>query len=173
MNRGRIQRGLLVGLFVVAAIAGVIALEIATSGSEERTRPAPELPSQVLQGPRVTLAALHGTPALINFWASWCDPCREEAPELERFSRSLHGRAELVGVDWNDRTDNALAFIHEFGLTYPILRDGSQEVGTDYGLNGLPTTFILDAQGRIVQTLQGPQTTATLQAALEEASSGD
>jgi peroxiredoxin len=79
-------------------------------------------------------------------------------------------RGQLVGVDWNDRTDNALAFIREFGLTYPILRDSSQQVGTAYGLSGLPTTFVLDSQGRIVQTLRGPQTTGTLQAALAVAS---
>jgi cytochrome c biogenesis protein CcmG, thiol:disulfide interchange protein DsbE len=165
------RRGLLLGLLGVVALAVVVTAEIATSGSEQTGRPAPELPSQVLQGPQVDLATLRGKPALINFWASWCDPCRDEAPELERFAESLDGQGHLVGVDWNDRTDNALAFIREFGLTYPILRDASQEVGTDYGLNGLPTTFVLDSEGRIVQTLQGPQTTATLRGALAAASS--
>jgi cytochrome c biogenesis protein CcmG, thiol:disulfide interchange protein DsbE len=135
------RRRLGIGLVAVAAIVAVVAVEIATSGSSAEKRAAPELPSQVLKGPRVDLAALRGKPALINFWASWCDPCRDEAPELERFARSLDGRGRLVGVDWNDRTDNALAFIREFGLTYPILRDSSQQVGTAYGLSGLPTTF--------------------------------
>jgi cytochrome c biogenesis protein CcmG, thiol:disulfide interchange protein DsbE len=158
-------------LLAVAALGVVVAVEIATSGSEQDRRPAPELPSQVLQRPRVDLATLRGKPALINFWASWCDPCRDEAPELEHFAKSLDGEGHLVGVDWNDKTDNALAFIREFGLTYPILRDATQEVGSDYGLSGLPTTFVLDSHGRIVQTLRGPQTTATLGEAFATAAS--
>lgn len=165
------RRRLALGLFAVAALVAVIAVEIATSGSKQATRPAPELPTQVLQGPRVDLATLRGKPALINFWASWCDPCRKEAPELERFAKSLHGKAQLVGIDWNDTTANAMSFIREYGLTYPMLRDASSEVGNRYGITGLPTTFVLDSQGRIVQTLRGPQTTAALRGALAAASS--
>src|SRR6266540_3897774 len=152
------KRGLIGGLLALAAVAAVIVGEIATSGTGAAKRPAPQLPTQVLRGPGVDLASLRGKPALVNFWASWCDPCKQEAPELERFAKTVDGRAELVGVDWNDTTANAKAFIDEHGLTYPNLRDGSSEVGNRYGLTGLPTTFVLDAQGRIVQTLRGPQT---------------
>jgi cytochrome c biogenesis protein CcmG/thiol:disulfide interchange protein DsbE len=108
---------------------------------------------------------------LINFWASWCTPCEQEAPELERLAGTLGGRARLVGVDWNDTTRNAIAFIREHGLTYPNLRDGSSEVGNRYGIAGLPTTFVLDAEGKIVRTLTGPQTAATLREALASTSS--
>ena len=137
---------LALGLLAVAAVAGLVIAELATSDSGGSDRAAPELPSQVLRGPRVDLASLQGRPALVNFWASWCTPCKEEAPELERMARALGGRTQVVGVDWNDSTQNATEFIRQQRLTYPILRDGSGEVANDYGLSGLPTTFVLDSE---------------------------
>jgi cytochrome c biogenesis protein CcmG, thiol:disulfide interchange protein DsbE len=154
---------------VLLVIGGVVVAEIATSGNGQSTRPAPALPEQVLAGPRVDLASLRGKPAVINFWASWCAPCRQEAPELRRFAGEIGNRATLVGVDWNDRPDNARAFIAESHWRYPVLRDPSGSTGTAYGLAGLPTTFVLNARGQIVQKLQGPQTTSTLNSALAAA----
>ena len=154
---------------VVLVVGGVVAAEVFTAGGEPSARRAPELPDQVLAGKRVDLDSLRGKPAVVNFWASWCAPCKQEAPELERFSESLDGRATLVGVDWNDSADNARDFIAKSGWSYPVLRDPTQKVGTQYGLNGLPTTFVLDSDGRIVDTLQGPQTVATLKRALATA----
>jgi cytochrome c biogenesis protein CcmG/thiol:disulfide interchange protein DsbE len=164
MSRGRI-----IGLgLVLAAVGGVVAAEIATSGGQA-PRPAPALPTEVLSGHRVDLESLRGKPALINFWASWCGPCKQEAPELRRFSQQISHRASLVGVDWNDRPDNARAFIAQSDWRYPVLRDSSGEVGNSYGLNGLPTTFVLDSSGRIVQKLQGPQTGSSLSRAVASA----
>jgi cytochrome c biogenesis protein CcmG/thiol:disulfide interchange protein DsbE len=137
------------------------AAEILTGGASSK-RPAPELPGQVLSGRPVELASLRGRPALINFWASWCRPCKQEAPELERFAMTLGDRGSLVGVDWNDRADNARAFVAESHWTYPVLRDPDGDVGNAYGLRGLPTTFVLDSSGHIVETLRGPQTVASL-----------
>src|SRR3954454_10737593 len=163
-------RGLAIGLaLVVLLIGGVVAAEVLTAGSGSSARPAPELPSQVLSGKRVDLASLQGKPAVVNFWASWCGPCKEEAPELKRFDEEVGDRATLVGVDWGDAAGNARDFIAKSGWTYPILRDPSQKVGTAYGLNGLPTTFVLNADGDIVRTLQGPQTVTTLRQALAAA----
>jgi cytochrome c biogenesis protein CcmG/thiol:disulfide interchange protein DsbE len=165
-----VTRGRAIGLAALACvIGGVVAAELLTAGGGTSSRPAPELPSQVLAGPRTDLASLSGKPALVNFWASWCHPCREEAPELKRFDEGLGDRGTLVGVDWGDDAGNARQFIADSGWRYPILRDPSQKVGTAYGLNGLPTTFVLDADGDIVQTLQGPQTVSTLRQALASA----
>ncbi len=111
------KRGLIGGLLALAAVAAVIVGEIATSGTGAAKRPAPQLPTQVLRGPGVDLASLRGKPALVNFWASWCDPCKQEAPELERFAKTADGRAELVGVDWNDTTANAKAFLKDHQMT--------------------------------------------------------
>lgn len=160
-------RGRTIGFgVVVLVVGGLVAAELLTSGEGTSAPPAPQLPDQTLSGPRVDLASLRGKPALINFWASWCAPCKEEAPELKRFDEGLAGRAALVGVDWGDSASNARDFIAKAGWTYPVLRDPSQQVGEAYGLNGLPTTFVLDADGDIVRTLQGPQTAQDLRRAL-------
>ncbi len=107
---------------------------------------------------------------MVNFWASWCEPCRQEAPELERLNRSLHGEAQLVGVDYTDRAGNARDFIRKYGWTFPVLSDPDGIYGARYRFSGLPTTIVLDSQGRIVETLRGPQTAADLRQALDSAS---
>jgi cytochrome c biogenesis protein CcmG, thiol:disulfide interchange protein DsbE len=160
-------RGRWIVIVLVAAFVSVVAIEIATSGSGSSAgQKAPRLPTQVLSPPQVALADLRGKPAFINFWASWCDPCREEAPVLERFATALHGRGTLVGVDWNDSLSGARQFIEQYRLTYPILRDATGAVGDAYRLSGLPTTYVLDSGGRIIERLRGPQTDSSLHAAL-------
>jgi cytochrome c biogenesis protein CcmG/thiol:disulfide interchange protein DsbE len=114
----------------------------------------------------MTLASLRGKPAAINFWASWCAPCQKEAPVLGQVADELHGDANLVGVDWTDGTSAGRAFLRQYHLTYPNLIDADGTAGQDYGLNGLPTTFILDAHGKITDVLRGPQTADTLLRAL-------
>jgi cytochrome c biogenesis protein CcmG, thiol:disulfide interchange protein DsbE len=154
----------------VLAVAGLIAFEVASAGSGAGARkPAPALPAAVLQPPRETLSGLRGKPALINFWASWCDPCRKEAPELERFNRSLGASARLVGVDYTDQNGAAQAFIRQYGWTFPVLSDPNGVYGARYGFSGLPTTVVLDSRGRIAETLRGPQTVSDLRQALKVA----
>lgn len=153
-------------LLVIAIVAALAAVELASGSGGGSRREAPTLPSAVLIGPRVTLSSLRGRPAAINFWASWCQPCRHEAPQLERFARSLHGQARLVGVDWSDGLSGARSFLHRYGWTFPVLRDAEGTVGARYGLIGLPTTFVLNSRGQIVRTLSGPQTESRLRAAL-------
>lgn len=150
------------GLLVAALVAG----ELVIGGSGKSPPAAPPLPSEVLVAPRVDLAALRGQPALINFWASWCPPCRREAPQLRRFAGSLHGQGRLVGVDWNDALAGARAYIRRYSWRFPDLRDGDGTVGNNYGLVGLPTTFVIDPQGRIAEELRGPQTVTSLRNAL-------
>jgi cytochrome c biogenesis protein CcmG/thiol:disulfide interchange protein DsbE len=123
----------------------------------------------VLTGSRVDLASLRGRPAIVNFWASWCGPCRREAPELAQLSRQLGQRATLVGVDWSDGAGSAKDFVRQYGWRFPVLRDPDGSVGNRFGINGLPTSFVLDAQGRIVATLRGPQTVDSFQRALTAA----
>lgn len=127
------------------------------------------MPTSVLVPPAVSPASLRGEPAAINFWASWCEPCREEAPALERLARSLGGRAQVVGVNWNDSSSGGRSWIEKYGWTFPNLRDGEGAVGHDYGLRGLPTTFIVDPRGRIDAVLLGPQSESSLREALESA----
>jgi thiol-disulfide isomerase/thioredoxin len=129
------------------------------------------LPHESLSGDPVTLTSLlagaGGRPAAVVFWASWCGPCAQEAPELERFARSAAGRGRIVGVDWSDplRSD-ARSFVRHYGWTFPSLRDGEGAVGNSYHLRNVPTTFVIDAHSRIRATLIGPQSLHSLQAAL-------
>ena len=156
-----------------AAIVVLVVFGFAPSGNSRAGRKAPGLPSERLGGAPVTLPKLlaqaAGRPSLVVFWASWCGPCATEAPALEAFSRSAAGRGRMVGVDWSDARAGALAFIRRFGWTFPTLRDGEGLVGNRYEMTGLPTTFVLDGRGRIAATLRGPQTAASLSAALRGA----
>jgi thiol-disulfide isomerase/thioredoxin len=157
------------GFVITAAVllvAFLLAVLVGGNAPPAKARPAPALPSRVLVGPRVDIASLRGHPAIIHFWASWCGPCVKEAPQLARLAGELHGRATLVGVDWSDNPGSAAAFVRQHHWTFPVLVDSSGEVGNAYGLSGLPATFLLDRQGRIIRRLVGPQTAAGLLASL-------
>jgi thiol-disulfide isomerase/thioredoxin len=154
---------------LAAMLIGLVLAEVLTSdGSDSGGRAAPQLPSQVLVPPRATIASLKGKPAVIHFWASWCDPCRKEAPDIAKLPRELGSRARLVGVDWNDSLDGARRFLKQHHWRFPDLRDESGAVGDRYRLVGLPTTFILDAQGRIRAALPGPQNERSVERALRK-----
>jgi cytochrome c biogenesis protein CcmG, thiol:disulfide interchange protein DsbE len=150
-------------------VAALVVAEFAGGGSQGIGRAAPPLPTEALRPPAVDLAALRGKPALIDFFASWCTPCAEEAPSLQKLSATLGDRATVVAVDWDDAGGPARAFVRRHGWTFPVLADTAGTAGESYGLVGLPTSFVLDPQGRIVATFRGPQSEATLRRALLEA----
>jgi cytochrome c biogenesis protein CcmG, thiol:disulfide interchange protein DsbE len=154
-------RRLIIGAVLVGAVAALLVVGLGSAGSTSR-RAAPRLPTQVLNGPKVTLASLRGSKVVLNFWASWCGPCKKEAPELVKLDRELPRGVKLVGVDWNDAAGGARGFLARSGWTYPVLRDPNGDVGNDYRLHGMPTTFLLDAKGRIAAQLTGPQTAARI-----------
>jgi cytochrome c biogenesis protein CcmG, thiol:disulfide interchange protein DsbE len=151
---------------ILVVAAAVIVLALALPGSKSVGREAPQLPAHALRGSAVTLSSLRGKPALVNFFASWCAPCIREAPDVQRAYTELAGRARMVAVDWNDGRSSALSFLERFGWTMPVLEDPSGLVGDSYGIDGLPTTFVLDSRGRIVKRLTGPQSPARLLAAV-------
>jgi thiol-disulfide isomerase/thioredoxin len=164
-----VRRALLPCLIVAGVVAVLVAEVLTASSNGTAGERAPALPTAVLQAPKTTLSDLRGGPALINFWASWCDPCRKEAPELERLYRSLPDGAGLVAVDYTDQADGARAFIDEYGWTFPVLSDPNGVFGARYGFSGLPTTVAIDARGRIVETLRGPQSESDFRQALDAA----
>jgi len=153
-----------------AAIAVLAIFGFKSSGSSTGGRAAPELPAEHLSGAAATLPSLlrsaHGRAALVVFWASWCGPCNHEAPAIERFARSPEGKGRLVGVDWSDARSGATAFVRHFGWTFPNLRDSNGTVGNEYEISNLPTTFVLNPDGRIRRVLHGPQDEASLRQAL-------
>jgi cytochrome c biogenesis protein CcmG, thiol:disulfide interchange protein DsbE len=103
-----------------------------------------------------TLAALRGRVVLLNFWASWCVPCRTESPLLERAQRSLAAhRATVLGITYEDATPDSEQFVREHGLSYPNLRDDGGEFASAYGTTEVPESFLLNRRGRIVAISRG------------------
>lgn len=161
-------------LAIAAAIAALIVFGLSSAPSSTG-RLAPALPREALAGPPTTLSGLlaggRGGPVAVVFFASWCEPCMREAPDLERFAQSAAGRGRLVGVDWNDELSGARAFVRHYGWTFATLRDADGTVGYRYDISSLPTTFVLDSAGRIRAALRGPQTAQSLQEALSRVAS--
>lgn len=107
--------------------------------------------ARTLADGRVALAELRGTPVVLNFWASWCAPCRDEAPALERAWTSARARGVLfMGLNMQDVTGDARDFARELGIDYPNVRDRGNDVARSYGVTGLPETFFISARGRVV-----------------------
>jgi len=100
---------------------------------------------------KLSLAELRGTPVVLNFWASWCPPCRDEAGSLQR-AWTVAGKSGVlfVGLDVQDLRGDARAFLDEFGITYPTVREPGKEVAKSYGATGFPETFFIDKRGRVV-----------------------
>jgi cytochrome c biogenesis protein CcmG, thiol:disulfide interchange protein DsbE len=104
------------------------------------------------------IADYRGKWVLVNFWASWCEPCRSESPELESFQKA-HARDHftVLGINLFDTTDDALAFVHRYGLTYPQLREsGGNDRKDAYGMTGFPESFLINPQGKIALIRRGP-----------------
>ena len=114
-------------------------------------------------GATVSLAAYAGRPVIVNFFASWCVPCRRETPLLAHFYASQHGRVAVLGIDANDQTGAALRFTSKAGVRYPVGTDPfPSPVTTSYGVYALPQTFFLNAKHRIVFKVAGAVTSRQL-----------
>ena len=132
-------------------------IEQALARGEKVKAPVFELPRLGEQG-RTALSELRGKVVVLNIWASWCDPCRAESPLLERWHRRISGDGEatVLGVDVLDVSSDAKAFVREYDLSYPQLRDSEDSVRSDYGATGVPETVVIDRQGRIAAVRRGP-----------------
>jgi cytochrome c biogenesis protein CcmG/thiol:disulfide interchange protein DsbE len=139
------------------------------SGITMVNRPAPNFTLTTFEGNKISLEDLRGKPAVINFWASWCPPCRVEAPLLERTWRSYKDRGVVfIGVDIQDKLEDALAYIREFDVTYPNGPDPTGEITIDYGVSGLPVTFFVSRKGEILRRWVGAVERSVLISAIEE-----
>jgi cytochrome c biogenesis protein CcmG/thiol:disulfide interchange protein DsbE len=119
--------------------------------------PAPDVSLPQLGGSRrVSLRSWHGKVVVLNYWASWCPPCRDESPLLERWQRRIAPLGgTVVGVDALDVTSDALGFIRRHHLGYPMLRDADGHSQQRYGITGYPETFVIDRRGRIAAVRRG------------------
>ncbi|MGH2740306.1 MAG: TlpA family protein disulfide reductase [Actinomycetota bacterium] len=133
-------------------------------------RPAPPFELEALDGNRtISLSDFAGDVVVLNFWASWCGPCRVEAPGLQRVWEAYRDRGvQFLGVDYRDDRFAARAFQDEFGITFPSVFDPAGELAFDYGLFGLPSTFIINREGRIVFHYTGIVTESLLHDSLDE-----
>ena len=102
-------------------------------------------------------ASYKGKVVLLNFWASWCPPCTQELPLLEKTQKRIEPHGGLVlGVNTRDASEDAMAFVDRFKLTFPSLRDGSGDYAERWGLTGYPESFVLDREGKVAAARRGP-----------------
>lgn len=158
--RGRAGRVLRAAAFVVPALAFVallaFALQKAGPSSIAAGTLGPEFDLPTLDGSRLSSDELRGHPVVVNFWASWCTPCRDEAPVLERVWRRYRDEGVIfLGVNLRDSESDARAFVEDFGITYPVVRDDDLELERAFALTGLPETFFLDHEWRFIASLSG------------------
>jgi len=105
---------------------------------------------------KLTLSSLRGKVVVVNYWASYCYPCRAEAPFLEDVWRRDRGRDVVVlGVDWQDFRGDARRFMRRYDVSFPVVHDGPGDVGFDYGITGLPETYVIDRHGKVVEAFIG------------------
>ena len=134
---------------------------------------APSFALKLFDGKVIRLEDFRGEAVLVNFWASWCVPCRAEAPALESaWQKHKDQGVVFLGVNIQDKDEDARAFMKEFGITYLNGRDSSGKIAIDYGVWGIPETFFIDPQGRITYKHAGELRSQTITAKLNEALRG-
>jgi cytochrome c biogenesis protein CcmG/thiol:disulfide interchange protein DsbE len=147
-------------LILVPALAFLIILGIGTykrTDTPTAGKGVPDFTAPLLIGEGdLSLSDLKGTPVVINFWASWCAPCEDEAPLFKKAFEEYGDRIAFLGVDIRDARTDAIKFIADYDIAYPSVRDEGMEIYADYGLTGQPETFFIDAEGVLVEHVPGP-----------------
>ncbi|MFG1299028.1 DsbE family thiol:disulfide interchange protein [Xanthobacter sp. V3C-3] len=179
-TRRRFPWLVLLPLVLFLALAGLFFSRLETGGDPSRIpsalldKPAPVIPLPPLEGlrgpdgaplPGLDLAALKGRPALVNVWASWCGPCRDEHPVLMDLAKD--GRFAVVGINYKDAPENARRFLGQHGLPYSAVGvDPKGRAAIEWGVYGVPETFLLSRNGTIVHKFTGPLTPETVRSTL-------
>lgn len=162
--------GLVGVLLIMVIIAATLVFGLALVRQRQpapTSGPAPDFTVTTYDGETIRLADLRGQVVVLNFWASWCVPCRIEAPELETVWREYRERGVVfLGVAYVDAEPKSLAFIDEFRLTYPNAPDTGTRVSDAYHIRGVPETFVIDRDGNIVQFYYARVSADTLRQAL-------
>jgi peroxiredoxin len=117
---------------------------------------APDFSLPTLTGEKVTLGAFKGKAVLLNFWASWCTPCREELPELQKMYQKYHKQGfEVIGINIDKKQANAEKFVQRFALSFPVVLDPDSSTISKYEGRAMPTSYLIDRQGMIRQVFFG------------------
>jgi cytochrome c biogenesis protein CcmG, thiol:disulfide interchange protein DsbE len=151
----------------VASVGPDTSIDEALSKGERVAAPVRDLPRLGEDGTG-SLADYGGKVVVLNVWASWCPPCKDEMPLLQRTHDRIAPRGGAVlGIDTQDATEDALKFLREERIRFPSLRDRDREYGSDLGVSGYPETFVIDRDGRIAARQRGPVTREWLDEKLE------
>lgn len=155
MTRSLKLTGQIAALVLVAGLLALLVWKL----THQKHAPKIGAPAPIFTARRVDtagkldLASLRGKPVVLNFWASWCVPCKGEAKMLEQAWQQYRSKGVVfLGVDYTDPVSDARTFMSHHGVTYPIVQDGSGSIGDKYGLTGVPETFFIDRHGRLVGT---------------------
>jgi len=157
-----------VAVVVVVLVAAVVAAVLLTSGKKAgkaaagETAPNFTLPNLQDGKGSISLASYKGRPVLVNFWATWCVPCKDEMPLLEAAHAKWGSKVAFIGIDRQDYKPDALTFAQKTGVTYPLAADPNATLDGAYRLRGMPTSVFIDRNGRIVQQVTGPVTKSQL-----------
>ena len=157
------MRAKTIGIFRITAAALLLAAcgDAPGGGPVKVGDEAPAYAAEVLGGERTGLAQMRGRPVLLNVWATWCHPCRQEIPALEQLHRTYGPRGlQVVGVsiDQGDQEQGIREFLQEYGASYPIWLDPDSEITTAYSTMGVPNTFLIGPDGRVLWKHVGPVT---------------
>ena len=173
------------GLLIIAALLGTAWIFVSRKPPQTTATPialteapivghlAPDFTLQTPIGETVTLSEVidrngtGGQPVVLNFWASWCGPCRVEMPDLQRANMKYNGRSTIIGINQGESAGIITDFGNEFGITYPLLVDDDNAINHMYTINSLPTTVFIDANGVVREVQIGILTQAVLEDRIE------
>ncbi len=168
--RSRFRAGPLIAFAVVVGVIGMFAVGLVNRSAAQVDRgAAPPFTLPLFGGGTFSLAEQRGKVVVVNFWASWCGPCRDEAPVLESAWRTYKDRGVVfVGVDYVDTEKEALGFLKEFNITYPNVPDVGTATSHAYRIQGVPETYFVGKDGQLYGNYIGPIDAATLSAKIQE-----
>ena len=156
---GAVRLWQIIFVVILLGFVGILAFRLWDTGATEQRADglAPDFTVTTFEGETITLSELRGKGVVVNFWASWCDPCRDEAALLESaWLREQENGIIFIGLDYLDQEPAAKAYLAEFGISYPNGPDLQSQAARRYGIKGVPETYFVNPEGEIVQTVIGP-----------------